>query len=123
MGSGLSPILADYFMDSIENKILNGENKITEKVGLWYRMVDITCLWEGNETELEKLLEMMNNVDENVKFKVEKEENKTLDFLDLSIEKHQADLKFKIYRKPTNTDVVINQSSYQLPIKKQHLLR
>ena len=69
MGSGLSPILADYFMDSIENKILNGENKITEKVGLWYRMVDdILCLWEGNETELEEFLEMMNNVDENIKY-------------------------------------------------------
>ena len=65
---------------------------------------------------------MMNNVDENIKFTIEKEENKRLNFLDLSIKKHQADLKFKIYRKSTNSDIVINESSnYPTAHKKQHL--
>jgi hypothetical protein len=41
----------------------------------------------------------------------EEEENNKTNFLYITINKHQADLRFEIYRKPTATDTIILNDS------------
>ena len=53
----------------------------------------------------------VNNLVPNLKFTLEKEQNKRINFLDITISTNQDGLSFKIYRKPTATDIIIPNDS------------
>jgi hypothetical protein len=46
-----------------------------------------------------------------LQFTIEKEKQKTLSFLDLTIHRKKKQLQYAIYRKPTYTDIIIPNSS------------
>ncbi|XP_066294750.1 uncharacterized protein [Branchiostoma lanceolatum] len=77
----------------------------------WYRYVDDTF------TKLKKayandFTEHLNNLDPDIKFTFEKEENRSLAFLDtLTTVQEDGSLRVKIYRKPTHTDQYLNFQS------------
>ena len=51
----------------------------------------------------------INNIDPDIKFTTEREENRSLAFLDtLTVIKPDGNLEVKIYRKPTHTDQYLN---------------
>lgn len=108
MGSCLSPFLADLFMDNLEiNHIL----KNTE-IKHYFRYVDdCFLLIEGNSDIANILLNKINTVHPSIKFTLEIENNQSLNFLDLTIVRSNTNLHFKIYRKPTQTDHVIHNTS------------
>ena len=53
-----------------------------------------------------------------MKFTIEVEYNNELNFLDLTLIKRINKLRYKIYRKPTSTDMVIHASSYHPYVQK-----
>ena len=57
------------------------------------------------------MLDDFNSVIPNMKFTLEKEENKKITFLDNTIAKGHDSLLFELYRKPTTTDVIIPNDS------------
>lgn len=108
MGSPLSPLMADIFMDNFENKYLIHDRNIL----YYYRYVDdILICWTGTNRQLDLFLNKINNIHPKIKFKLELEQNNSINFLDLTITKVQGKHEFQIFRKPTHTDTVIHASS------------
>ena len=108
MGSPLSCVAACLFMESLEsehycNIIPNGSK--------WYRYVDDCLVVLDKDTDLDMLLREMNNVHEKIQFTIEKESNNSLPFLDTVVIRAGNDVKFKVYRKPTNKDDFIHYQS------------
>ena len=114
MGSPLSPILAEIFMNDMENKILKG-SKFGNSIKYWARYVDdILMVWTGTNRQVDLLLSEMNAMNESIKFTVEKG-NETINYLDLTLTLNNNRIEYKIYRKPTHTDTIIPNDSYHHP--------
>ena len=77
----------------------------------WFRYVDDILGIIPENTNIENKLRMLNNVNSNIQFTVEKEENNKLPFLDTIIHKTHEGIKFSVYRKPTNKDDFIHYLS------------
>ena len=111
MGSPLSPILANIFIDELEKEIFKLEG--AKFIKTWMRYVDdIFCIWEGSNDDLIKFQNEMNSLHPKIKFTTETEINKQLNFLDITITRNQNQFKFGIYRKPTTTDTLIPYNSH-----------
>lgn len=114
MGSPLSSILAELFLNHIENKHLwSVNNKHKNKIVFYYRYVDDTIvLFNGNNRQLTLLKNYLNSLHPNLQFTLEEEKDDSINFLDLTITKHNNKLQFKIYRKPTTTSMTIHSTSH-----------
>jgi Reverse transcriptase (RNA-dependent DNA polymerase) len=113
MGSPLSPLLADIFMDNLEQKILL-TNLAKKHIIFWYRYVDdILVGFNGTNRQIDSFADFMNSFHKNIKFVSEIEENNKINFLDLTISKKpDKTLEYNIYRKPTFTDTTIPSNSF-----------
>ncbi|XP_050511970.1 uncharacterized protein LOC126888016 [Diabrotica virgifera virgifera] len=108
MGNPLSPLLADLFLDSLETKFVQSRPEII----LWHRYVDdILAFIEGPTNTPNHILSLINGLHPSIKFTLETEINNSINFLDLTIEKTPSKLEFSIFRKPTQTDHIIPNSS------------
>ena len=116
MGSPLSPLLSEIFMDDWERKFIDGKHKFQNNIYFYARYVDdIFCIWNGTERQMHSFLSYINSLNNKITFTMEIEKEGNLNFLDLSINfnKESQKLEYNIYRKPTHTDVVINNFSFQ----------
>ncbi len=111
MGSPLSPIIANIFMEFLEDITLQTANI---KPSLWLRYVDDTfTLWPHNRQSLNMFLEHLNSLRPTIKFTMEVESNHQLPFLDVMVEcTNSNSIITKVYRKPTHTDRYLNYRSY-----------
>lgn len=111
MGSPLSPLMAELFMEEIEKTIF--ESPLSQKIFFWYRYVDdILICYSGNIQEIQETLTFINNIHPNISFTSEVEQNNQINFLDLTISRQNANkLSFNIYRKPTFSDATIPADS------------
>lgn len=114
MGSPLSPVLANIFMEDFETSAINST---INKPSTWLRYVDdIFVIWPHGEEQLNKLLEHLNNIHENINFTMEKEINNEIPFLDILITKKQnGDIAHTVYRKKTHTNRYVNAKSNHHP--------
>ena len=105
MGSPLSPILANLYMEHIEQLALDTcpeECKPT----MWYRYVD-DILEDVPKDQVDNLTQHLNQVDptNSIKFTVETEKENQLPMLDVLIKKKQdGHVETAVYRKKTHTD-------------------
>ena len=75
-------------------------------------MDDILCLYNGTDRQLNSLLNTLNSIEPSIKFTIETEVDKSINFLDLTIEHiNKNNFNFQIYRKPTYTDTIIPSTS------------
>ena len=94
-----------------QNHIINN-NKYTNKIIYWHRYVDdILLLFKGNTRQVENFHKYINTIHHKLKFTLEIEQNNSINFLDLTINKTNNTHTYKIYRKPTTTDMVIHSTS------------
>ena len=120
MGSPLSPLLAEIFMNYFETQFLHSKIPLIKYIHSWYRYVDdVFCIWTGTHRQLHQLLHHLNSVYPTIQFTLEVEHNNSINFLDLTISKSQNNLVFDIYRKPTQTDSIIHATS-QHPLSHKH---
>ena len=114
MGSSLSPIMSNIFMEYFETELLPN---ITQKK--WLRYVDdIFISWPDNE-DFDNFLNILNDLHQNITFKYEFEMNGSLPFLDLRIHRNDNTLSYSVYRKETNSLSYIHfLSAHQESIKK-----
>lgn len=119
IGSPLSPLLAELFMNNLEKELFQCNHTLMKNVHYWYRYVDdILCLWNGTKRQVRNFLKMLNTLNESIKFTVEFQDNDRINFLDLKISIQNGKHMFGIYRKPTCTDHVIHANSKHPPSQK-----
>lgn len=112
MGNPLSPLLAEIFMDNLENII--STHPSFKYCVYWFRYVDdILVCFKGTERQLKSLHNYINTIHLNITFTTEIEVNKTINFLDLTISHNNNNIhEFAIYHKPTHTDTTIHARSF-----------
>ena len=82
MGSPLSPVIANFFMEDFEMKAIE---QTTHKPVCWFRYVDDTfVIWPHGQEKLEDFLNHLNGLHNKIQFTMEKEEGH-FPFLDIDI--------------------------------------
>lgn len=107
MGNPLSCFIANIFMANLEWNLSN--HHLFPR--LWRRYVD-DVLVIAKPDSIEPLLELMNNQHPSIKFTIEKEEQNSLPFLDLLLTRKKEKIEIAVYRKSTNTDRYITNTSF-----------
>ena len=114
MGSSLSPILANLYMEFYEVSLLPRINVTGVKVILWKRYVDdiFALLKLDNADSLNTFLHALNSQEPSIKFTLEMSQNNTLPFLDVLVQNSQENFITKVYRKATHTNSYIHYFSH-----------
>ena len=116
MGSPLSGVLACLYLEFLERDYIK---KILPKNCTYTRYIDDILFICPKRTNIEDLLQKLNNIDNNIQFTCENENNGTLPFLDVLIHNTGPNLTFDVYRKSTNKNDLINfYSHHNLKIKR-----
>ena len=102
MGSPLSPVVANLYMEHLEEKALRSAPAPPR---LWIRYVDDTfVVWPHGQEKLDCFQEHLNMQHSNIKFTVEHERENMLAFLDVQVTRNNNRLTTSVYRKPTHTN-------------------
>jgi len=110
MGCRLGPIVSDICMDHFENLHMEELTKLGVKI--WLRYVDDTFVVIKDKNNADKILEFLNKQHKTLKFTMEKEVNKSINFLDVKISRENDNsISTSTYRKPTFTGVMLNWNS------------
>ena len=113
MGSPVSPIAANIFMEALEQEAI-ATAPLDIRPKLWLRYVD-DVLEVINKNAVSKLTDHINQVDQSnsIKFTYEQEKDGTIPFLDtLIVRKSDGTVKLLVYRKPTHTDQYLSYESH-----------
>jgi hypothetical protein len=68
---------------------------------------NLLIMYDKNKTNTDQTLNEFNNLRSSRKFTIEKESHEEINFLDLTIHHKAEKLEFSIYRKPTQTNIII----------------
>lgn len=109
MGSPLSPIFANIYMEEFEQKAI-ATAAFKPKVLLRY-VDDTFAIWSHGHDELDKFSNHLNSISPNIKLTVEKEKDGKLAFLDVNVIRENGGLKTIVYRKKTHTGRYLNYKS------------
>jgi hypothetical protein len=111
MGSPLSGILAEIFLQDLEQHrikhLLEGGT-----ITYYNRYVDdIFIIYNQTKITPQTLTEHFNAQHKDLQFTRNEEINNQITYLDLNLTNRQGQLEMEVYRKPTATDVTINNKS------------
>ncbi|KFD60975.1 hypothetical protein M514_26873 [Trichuris suis] len=111
MGSPLSPVLAEVFMEFLEDVAFStADTSIIPTVFKRY-VDDVFAVIKSGKEEI--FLQHLNSVFPNhISFTIEKEENGRLPFLDALVIRDGRRLKTTVYRKPTHSNRYLHFSSH-----------
>jgi len=111
MGSPISSTLAEKYLQYLEEIYIKLWME-SRKIIMYKRYVDdILIMYDQTKTDEIIIHNTINNIDENLEFKMTAEENHTISYLDLSINRNPNHIELDIYRKPTHMDIIIHFSS------------
>ena len=108
MGSPVSVVVAEIVMQRLEEKALA---TYTNPPPFWFRYVDDT-LTSLHKDEKNNFLELLNQQNPSIHFTIEPELNGKIAFLDCRVMRAGNTLQTSVYRKPTSTDRLLDNSSY-----------
>ena len=101
--------------DKSRHKLKSTDNFIdatySETLPLWPRYVDDT-ITAVHESKIDEFHEHLNEQNTNIQFTKEIEENGKIPFLDCLVTRENNTLRTTVYRKPTHTDRLLDQTSY-----------
>ena len=119
MGSPLGPALANIFVGFHESRLFDN----TAKPGVYFRYVDDSFVIFGSELDCDHFQEKLNLLHPALKFTIEKEQNNSLHFLDVLVEKEGTGFLTSIYRKPTFNGQYIRWNSFSPKTRKISLIK
>ena len=107
MGSPLSSFLAEAVMQDLERQALLNDTDVK----LWNRFVD-DVLSIIKTQHIKTLFDTINNITNGIKFKMEKEKDRQIAFLDVLLTRtDNGTIETQVYRKETHTDQILNYNS------------
>jgi hypothetical protein len=112
MGAPLAPIIADIFMSHLEETLM--DRLVQSGVCEWYRYVDDTFILMEPDTNVDGVLNILNNFHPSIQFTCQPETGNSLPFLDVLVTRSIDSKKFHttVYRKPTFTGLMIKWDSF-----------
>ena len=121
MGAPLSYTIACIFLNNLEEThIMSNKNPFLSAILFYGRYVDDTLfLLKLTKRQITNLVKYVNSISPHIKFTFEIMVDNKINFMDLTINIVNQKMEFSIYRKPTCSDVVINNNSDH-PISKKH---
>ena len=109
MGSCISPVLSNIYMEFFERYLLPS---IVNFELVWLRYVDDVFAVLPDNIDLDNFLASLNRLSPSIKFTIEKESNNSIPFLDVEVIRGENNRpQFKIYRKPTHSNLYIHAFS------------
>ena len=110
MGSHISPIVANLYMENFEVRAINTS---PHPPLMWKRFVDDTCL-VIKAAHKQEFLGHINSIDHHIQFTSEDSKpDGSMPFLDMMITpKDNGRLGTTVYRKPTHTDLYLQWDSH-----------
>ena len=108
MGSPVSVVIAEIVMQHVEERALA---TCRQTIPLWLRYVDDTFT-AIHKDEIDAFHDHLNEQNADIQFTKEIEENGKLPFLDCLVSRDNNELRTTVYRKPTHTDRLLDESSY-----------
>ena len=120
MGSPLSPIVANIFMEHFEKEALE---TAPHPPSLWKRFVDDTFVLLKTQHK-EEFFHHINSLDKNIKFTAENTRaDGSMPYLDtLVTPKSDGSLQTKVYRKPTHTNQYLQWDSHHAMSNKNSVI-
>ena len=105
MGSPISPIVANLFMEGLEVQAIRTS---PTPPSLWKRFVDDTFIMIKKE-DRNSFLQHLNSIHQNIKFTCEEvRDDGSMPFLDILVtSKEDGSLSTSVFRKPTQTDLYL----------------
>ena len=121
MGSPLSLVVANLFMEDFESKAL-ASSRLLHK--MWKRFVDDTCvIWSHGKEELELFFLHLNNQFSSIKFTMEFECNGSFPFLDVLLSRNEdGSFSHQVFRKKTHTEQYLHVDSHHFLAQKLGVL-
>jgi hypothetical protein len=111
MGAPTSAILSEIYLQHMEHNNI-WSILLKHNITGYFRYVDdILLIYNNDITEINQVLNDFNTINPAIQFTIEKETNNNINFLDITINRHNDKLNFDIYRKPTCTDLIIPRDS------------
>ena len=108
MGSPLGPLMANAFMCNIEKQL----ETLNKMPAFYKRYVDDTLSTMPDVPTASDFLSTLNNIHPSIDFTMELEENGMLPFLGMEIIRNGRRLDTKVYKKPTDTGLLLHYQSH-----------
>ena len=119
MGSPLGPLMANVFMCHLEDKLAR-DGMVPS---LYKRYVDDTLARMPNTDAAADFLSTLNGLHPSLKFTMELPSENTIPFIGIQIIKNGTELETRVYRKPTNTGLLLHFQSHVVKRYKTGLLK
>ena len=110
MGSPLGPLTANVFMCHLEEQLTT--NLADNFPTLYMRYVDDTLVSMPDVPSAQHFLETLNNLHANLNFTMELPCDNKISFIGFEIVKNGTILETRVYRKPTNTGLLLHYQSH-----------
>ncbi|PSN47869.1 hypothetical protein C0J52_01233 [Blattella germanica] len=111
MGSPLSSIVSEIFLQNLENKYIESLKQKLNIVFYGRYVDDILIIYNNVKNQNKKNLKCFNNLHNKINFTLESEQKNTINYLDLKVIRNKTNIEFDIYRKPTSSKASINYYS------------
>ena len=119
MGSPLGPLMANVFMCHLEDKLARGDMVPS----LYKRYIKYTLPRMPNTDAAADFLTTLNGLHPSLKFTMELPADNMIPFIEIEIIKNGTELKTRVYRKPTNTGLLLHFQSHVDKRNKTGLLK
>ena len=111
MGSPLSPVLANIYMEFFEEMAL-GSTSLNPS--MWIRYVDDTFILWPHQEDVQSLLDHVSSIRLSIQFTMEKALDNKLPFLDVLVTRTEQGFRSSVHSKPTFTGQYLNYNSHHL---------
>ena len=108
MGSPLGPLMANTFMCSLEEKLVEHN----QMPSLYHRFVNDSITSQRNNASAEAFLSTLNSLHPSLQFTMELETSGVIPFLGATLINKNGRLETKVYTKPTNTGLMLHYDSH-----------
>jgi hypothetical protein len=120
MGSPLSHVIANFYVEDYEKAVLESA-PLTTRCWFCY-VVDTFVIWPHGPEKL-RLPHHQNSIHKSIQFNMETESEGQLPFLDSDIYRRpDGSLGYKVYHRPTQTNLCLNAKSHHHLSNKQVVL-